>query len=85
MPITPCPICKGSGWDNAARAMNMEDAPIMDRPLGVFTCRKCCGSGQVGYLRFDELSKEEQDKQLKDFMEKMKPVHDSHYNFGRTR
>lgn len=43
-----CYTCKGSGWDSAARRAGMEDAPVYFRPLGVWQCTTCGGTGKIG-------------------------------------
>lgn len=48
MAQTECTQCNGTGWDSAARQMNMLDAPTMLRPLGVFPCNACGGTGKFG-------------------------------------
>jgi hypothetical protein len=44
-----CDRCKGTGYASAARDMCMEDMPMMLRPIGVYSCPSCSGSG----LMFD--------------------------------
>jgi len=43
-----CWTCKGTGWDSAARRAGMEDAPVYFRPIGVWQCTTCGGSGKIG-------------------------------------
>ncbi len=43
-----CPRCNGTGYANAARDSGMEDVPMMLRPIGVYQCPSCNGSGKVG-------------------------------------
>jgi len=44
-----CTRCNGSGYASAARDMCMEDMPMMMKPIGVYLCPSCNGSG----LSFD--------------------------------
>ena len=54
MAQTECRRCNGTGWANAARDSGMEDAPIMQRPLGVYRCDTCGGTGKIGMTEEDE-------------------------------
>lgn len=49
MAETKCTRCMGTGYANAARDSGREDAPTMWRPLGVYRCPSCGGSGKVGF------------------------------------
>lgn len=51
-----CTRCNGTGYANAARDMDMEDTPLMHRPLGVYRCDTCNGTGLLGIS--DELAKD---------------------------
>lgn len=47
-----CHRCRGTGWANAARDSGMEDAPLLHRPLGVYQCGTCGGTGKLGVPDF---------------------------------
>ena len=49
MAETRCERCKGTGWANAARDSGAEDLPMLLRPIGVYQCPTCGGSGIVGF------------------------------------
>jgi len=40
-----CTRCNGGGYASAARDMGMEDMPMMLKPIGVYPCPSCNGSG----------------------------------------
>lgn len=50
-----CVKCKGTGYASAARDAGLEDAPLMLRPIGVYQCPLCRGTGKTGMS--DEQSK----------------------------
>lgn len=41
-----CERCNGSGYQTAAKEMGMEDYPKMQRPLGIWRCDYCGGTGE---------------------------------------
>lgn len=43
--MAKCDRCNGTGWANAARDSGMGDMPAMMRPLGVYRCDNCGGTG----------------------------------------
>lgn len=47
--LSECSRCNGTGYANAARDSGMEDAPVMDRPIGVYRCPSCGGTGKFGF------------------------------------
>lgn len=59
-----CPTCSGGGWQSAAKEMGMEDMPLMHRPIGVWPCTSCHGTG----LLIDGAAMEEMTKALKDYI-----------------
>jgi DnaJ-class molecular chaperone len=40
-----CGTCGGTGYQSAAKEMGMEDMPMMMKPIGVWPCNSCQGSG----------------------------------------
>jgi len=42
-----CSGCKGIGYRSAAREVGMQDAPLWAKPVGVWPCSDCNGSGEV--------------------------------------
>lgn len=61
-----CSICNGTGFDSAARQMNMQDMPTMLTPLGIFPCQLCGGTGKHGLT-------EEQEKAIKKSLKSISP------------
>lgn len=43
-----CFKCNGTGYASAARDTGMEDAPLMLRPIGLYLCPLCRGTGERG-------------------------------------
>lgn len=43
-----CKRCRGTGWANAARDSGTENLPAMLRPIGVYRCETCNGTGKLG-------------------------------------
>lgn len=44
-----CDRCCGTGYASAARDSGMEDAPRMLRPIGIYSCPTCGGTGKRGF------------------------------------
>lgn len=59
-----CPTCSGGGYESAAKKMCMEDMPLMHRPIGVWPCTSCNGTG----LLIDGAAMEEMTKALEDYV-----------------
>lgn len=53
--MSKCPGCNGSGYKSAAKEMGMMDAPTMMRPIGVWQCMDCHGSGKDPESYFQEM------------------------------
>lgn len=49
-----CTRCNGTGYASAARDSGMEDMPMMFRPIGVYPCSNCGGTGKLGLTEEDE-------------------------------
>lgn len=49
MTVQTCTRCNGSGYANAARDSGRENAPLLIRPIGVYHCTTCGGSGKIGF------------------------------------
>jgi len=60
-----CPTCSGGGYESAAKKMCMEDMPMMYKPIGVWPCTSCNGTG----LLIDGAVMEEVLEALKDYAE----------------
>lgn len=58
-----CPTCAGGGYESAAKKMGMEDMPMMHKPIGLWPCTGCNGTG----LLIDGAAMEEVLEALKDY------------------
>lgn len=50
--MSECARCRGTGWANAARDSGMEDMPMMLRPLGIYRCSTCGGTGDTDQFTY---------------------------------
>ncbi len=62
-----CESCNGSGYRSAAKECGMQDAPLWAKPVGVWACSDCNGTGKLADIEawcremWDAMSPAEQD------------------------
>ncbi len=44
-----CERCNGTGWASAAKDAGMSNVPDYLKPIGVYRCYGCDGTGKIGY------------------------------------
>jgi len=44
--MSKCKKCNGTGYQSAAKEMGMENLPFLQRPLGIWQCDYCNGTGE---------------------------------------
>jgi hypothetical protein len=44
-----CERCNGTGWASAAKDAGMSNAPDYLKPIGVYRCYGCDGTGNLGF------------------------------------
>lgn len=70
--MSECTRCRGTGWANAARDSGMEDVPLMLRPLGVYRCTNCGGTGDTDlFARLTSAQREELEEAIRRAWEKV--------------
>lgn len=70
--MAKCDRCDGTGWANAARDSGMEDMPMMLRPLGVYRCANCGGTGDTDpFAHLTDEQRAELEEAIKGVLEKV--------------